>query len=335
MVRGFEDVWRPPVGRPRRPEAVLRMPAGGADVRARLARIVQRAPEVIVKVTGRTRDPAHLRAHLDYVTRNGALKLEGPDGWALDRAGVRDLGDAWSAAAMADSRRRANTPVSLSIVLSMPEKTDPASVRDATRAFAAEMFGGAFDYGFVLHTDEPYPHVHVTVCCLGYGGERLNPRKADLEAWRQGFARALRDRGVAAEATPRRARGITRKPEATPIRKLRERAAAGLGVPGRVQRSAYQAAAQAAFGGGVEATAWDRRIIQRQRQVRALYLGQARLLQGSADPGDQALGRAVEAFVQEMPAPDTQRLALARELRAANARLGPEPRIGRDPERTR
>jgi type IV secretory pathway VirD2 relaxase len=175
----------------------------------------------------------------------------------------------------------------------------------------------------------------VTVCCRGDGGARLNPKKADLEAWRQGFARALRDRGVMAEATPRRARGITRKPETTPIRKLRERAAAGLGAPGRVQRSAYQAAAQAAFGGGAEATPWERQIVQRQRQVRALYLGQARLLQGSADPRDQALGRAVEAFVQEMPAPDSQRLALARELREANARQRAAPEAGRGPERSR
>lgn len=43
---------------------------------------------------------------------------------------------------------------------------------------------------------------------LGDHGERLNPRKADLEAWRQAFAQALRDRGVEAEATPRRARGV-------------------------------------------------------------------------------------------------------------------------------
>ena len=67
--------------------------------------------------------------------------------------------------------------------------------------------------------------------------------------------------------------------------------------------------------------------MKRQKQVRSLYLGQARLLQASGDPRDQELGRAVEAFVQEMPAPDTQRLALARALRAANA----ERRADRDP----
>lgn len=59
-----------------------------------------------------------------------------------------------------------------------------------------------------------------------------------------------------------------------------------------------------------------------QAQVRGLYLVQAQVLQRSADPADQALGAKVEAFVRSMPQPDSQRLALARELRAANRSTG-------------
>lgn len=330
LVRGFEDVWRPPVSPRRRPQSALRPGTDGTVVRARLIRLVRRAPEVMVKVTGRTRDPAHLRAHLAYITRNGELELEGPDGWRLDRQKVRDLGDEWSAAALADSHWRANTPFSLSLVLSMPQGVQAGRVRDAAQAFAAEAFGERFDYGFVLHTDADHPHVHLTVRCLGYGGERLNPKKADLEAWRQGFAAELRERGVAAEATPRRARGVTRKSERAPVRRLRERTLFGKGAPGLVMRGAYQAAARAAFGAKTEAPAWEQALVKRQRQIRALYLGQARLLQTSGDPQDRGLGRAVEAFVRDLPAPDTQRLALARELRAANRALRSKP-----PERER
>lgn len=61
--------------------------------------------------------------------------------------------------------------------------------------------------------------VHLTVRALGDDGRRLNPKKGDLEFWRQGFAQALRDHGVAAEATPGPARGVTRKAERTPLRK--------------------------------------------------------------------------------------------------------------------
>jgi hypothetical protein len=44
------------------------------------------------------------------------------------------------------------------------------------------------------------------------------------------------------------------------------------------------------------------------------------LLKQSTFEADRALGAQVEAFVRAMPQPDSQRLALARELRAANAR---------------
>ena len=237
------------------------------------------------------------------------------------RSAVRALVDDWSAIALADSRRRATTPFSVSVVLSMPANTDSATVRDAARAFAREVFADRFDYAFALHTDAEHPHVHLAVRALGDQGERLNPKKADLEAWRQVFAQALRDRGVEAEATPRRARGITRKPERTPLRKIRERHEAGQGEPAQVRRAAYRDAAKAAFKGETAPTPWEARMLERQAKVRGLYLAQARLLQRSPNPADRALGSKVEAFVRAMPQPDSQRLALARQLRAANRGL--------------
>ncbi len=234
MVHGFGDGWRPPVAPNRRTaRAILtsRGPGAGDETRARLTRVASRAPEVMVKITGRTRDPGHLRSHLDYISCNGELEMEDRDGALIaGRAAVRELADDWSAVALADSRRRPSTPFSLSIVLSMPAATNAATVRDAARAFAREVFADRFDYVFALHTDAPHPHVHLAVRALGDGGERLNPKKADLEAWRQVFAQALRDRGVEAEATPRRARGVTRKAERTPRRKIRERHEAGQGA---------------------------------------------------------------------------------------------------------
>ena len=59
-------------------------------------------------------------------------------------------------------------------------------------------------------------------------------------------------------------------------------------------------------------------MLERQASVRSLYLAQAQLLCMSSDAADRALGSRVEAFVQSMPQPDSQRLALARELRAVN-----------------
>ena len=52
-------------------------------MRAKFERIVQRAPEVMVKITGRTKSVDHLKSHLDYITRNGELTGETEQGTLL------------------------------------------------------------------------------------------------------------------------------------------------------------------------------------------------------------------------------------------------------------
>jgi hypothetical protein len=325
-VPGFEDLWRPPPGlNRRRPETVLRPGPAGGDVRARLARLAARAPEVMVKVAGQTKNPAHLRAHLDYITRKGRLEAEDRDGAIFSgRRDMHELAEDWSALALADRGRHANAPFSRSIILSMPAGTDSAVVHDAARAFAQTTFADCFDYVFVLHTDTARPHIHLAVCARGDRGERLLPWMADYAAWRQAFAEALRDRGVAAEATPRWIRGVTRKSETTPLRKIRDQYEAGKGTMARVRQEAYREAAMAAFGRDEALRPWEASLLRDQSRVRGLLMAQAKLLQGSPDQPDRALGVRVEQYVRDLPAPDSQRLALARELRAANARLAPD-----------
>lgn len=308
--RGFEAVLRPPVDirRARITPAVLRPPRGGGDgPSARFARVARRAPEVMVKVTGRTQDGAHLKAHLDYISRNGALALEGPDGERLeDRGQVRDLARDWAEEFALEPGRRRDASISLSIVLSMPAGTDAVRLHDAARAFAAGTFGERFGYVFALHDEGRHPHVHLTVRRLGRDGERLNPRKADLQAWREGFARALRDRSVEAEATPRRTRGVTRKAERIPVRKMRERFAAGEGPLPEALAAAYRAALTP---GGGEAP-WLEAIRMRELAIRRVLVAEALRLSRSERPGDRALAALVERFVRERPAPMTRDQAL-------------------------
>lgn len=86
-----------------------------------------------------------------------------------------------------------------------------------------------------------------------------------------------------------------------------------------MRRGTYHEAARAAFLGQVAPTPWERSMVERQGRIRGLYLAQVRLLLQSPNPVDRQLGEKVKAFVESMPAPDSQRLALARELRAASA----------------
>ncbi len=162
----------------------------------------------------------------------------------------------------------------------------------------------------------------------------MSPGLADLHHWRQVFAKALRERGLEVEATPRRARGVTRKGERLALRRMRDLHEAGKGEMARVRRDAYQDAARLAFKGETVLGPWEERLMATQAKIRALYLAQAQLLRQSEDLSDRQLGAKVEAFVRAMPAPDSQRLSMARELRAT-ARVQERPRGVDGPERAR
>jgi len=298
---GFEDALRPPVDvrRARIARPVLRPPgcAGDAAAYAQLARIIRRAPEVMVKITGVTRDGGHLQAHLDYISRNGRLILEGPDGEQLEvRGEMRALASAWAMEAALESGGRRDRPLSRSIILSMPRGTDAIRLHDAARAFAKEAFGERFPYVFALHDEGDHPHVHLTVRTLGSDGTRLNPRKADLEVWRQRFAQALRDRCVEAEASPRRARGVLRKAERTPVRKMRERYLDGKGRSPPVLLRAYKAELALAHA----PPPWITKQRERQARIRRALAAEAVALSLSDRSKDRAMGVALAGYVRRI-----------------------------------
>lgn len=179
--------------------------ATGPTARAKLARIVRKAPEVVVKVTGRQRGGVHVKAHLDYIGRKGEVEIETRDGEILTtQEDVAERAAEWSDTLQWRSRP---TVSSVSLIFSMPEGTDPDKVLGAVRALAHAELSDNHDYVLALHTDTPRPHVHLTVQAEGLDRTRFNPRPVQLNRFRERFARELRARGVAAEATPRRARG--------------------------------------------------------------------------------------------------------------------------------
>jgi hypothetical protein len=306
---GFEEALRPPIDvrRARITQPVLRPPgqAGDAAAYAQLARIIRRAPEVMVKVTGSTSDGGHLMRHLDYISRNGRLTLEGPDGeWLEGRAAIKALAWDWAVEAMLEPGGRWDRPLSRSIVLSMPRGTDAMRLHDAVRAFAAESFGDRFPYVFTLHDEGGHPHVHLTVRALGSDGTRLNPRKADLEVWRQRFAQALRDRGVEAEASPRRARGIQHRAEAMSVRKMRERYSA--------QRGRTSISDQADGLKRQAAAPWEIRQRERQARIRRSLAAEVIALSRSVRSEDRMLGAALIEHMRWLPKLQDQKKALVR-----------------------
>ena len=89
----------------------------------------------------------------------------------------------------------------------MPSATPPEKVLAAARKFAREKFDAKHRYVMALHTHQQHPHVHLVVKAENEEGRRLHIDKAMLRGWREDFARLMREQGIAANATPRFARG--------------------------------------------------------------------------------------------------------------------------------
>ena len=174
------------------------------------ARVSRRSPEVMVKISGFTKGAGHLKAHMNYISRNGKVDVEDQYGSVFrGKEDVEDLWASWDEEISQGNKEKANRRDTVKIILSMPPGTDPDALKAAVRKFAAAEFEH-HAYLFAMHTDEKHPHVHLTVQMRGFNGERLNPRKADLQRWRETFADRLLKEGIDCVATPRTSRNKAR-----------------------------------------------------------------------------------------------------------------------------
>ena len=271
--------------------------ATGPTARAKLARIVRKAPEVVVKVTGRQRGGVHVKAHLDYIGRKGEVDIETRDGEILTtKEDVAERAAEWSDTLQWRSRP---TVSSVSLIFSMPEGTDPDKVLGAVRALAHAELSDNHDYVLALHTDTPRPHVHLTVQAEGLDRTRFNPRPVQLNRFRERFARELRARGVAAEATPRRARGQGIAGSSMALVKLRARLRAGGGrqITQSDRRTNEQAIA--VVQGQEQLPPFIAAGTVRWREIRRAYEQTADALDATGQLDDRELAMDVRAFLDK------------------------------------
>lgn len=282
---------------------------------AQIGRVTRRRPEVMVKVTGSARGFRSLREHLAYITRNGKIGAEREGGERIEGAvNVRELAEQWWADCGRD--RKASARDTINLILSMPPGTDPTAVAAAASAFAQKTFGGAYDYLLAHHNHDTdpkrpeNPHAHLTIKTRGLTGQRLDPKKQDLQAWREAFAAELRESGVIAEATPRRVRGVVRKGQRQAIRHMDARRASRV-----TQWKLQQAIKTVATGKDApDPAAWVKAAKEKQRKVRRAWNTLAAAFE---DSGQTKLAQEIKQFVNTMPPALTERehfLAQARKL---------------------
>jgi type IV secretion system T-DNA border endonuclease VirD2 len=299
--------------------------ASGKTARAKLARIVRGAPEVVVKVTGRQRGGSHVKAHLEYIGRKGKLGIETRDGEVLtSKADIAERAAEWSDTLEWRSRQ---TVSSVSLIFSMPAGTDPDKVLGAVRALAHAEFSDNHDYVLALHTDTPRPHVHLAVQAEGLDRTRFNPRPPQLNRLRERFARELRERGIAAEATPRRARGKGVAGSSIALVKLRARLASGTSrlMTDADLRTNRQAIAVAH--GQAELPPFIAQGKTRWHEIRRAYSQAAAALFGTGQTDDRALADDVRCFLDRHPeltaTPELFAARYARNQETARSKHGP------------
>lgn len=181
------------------------------STRDKLVWTIKKTPEVMVKITGSGKHIKQIKNHMDYISRHGKVELEDENGEIyFGKEDISSIRNSWEKGYFGIPKEDSSRGIreSFNIMLSMPPGTH--GVKKAVRAFAAERFS-EHQYVFAFHEDTKHPHVHLVVKAVDSTGTRLNPRKSDLQQWREHFAEKLREQGIAANATPRRTRGIVRK----------------------------------------------------------------------------------------------------------------------------
>ena len=280
-----------------------------------IRRTVQRVPEAVVKVLPRgSNDLKAAGKHLDYIGRYGELELEGDDGERLHgRIGKAlledwdlDIDDLRRQATLASANGRKPPKLIHKLMFSMPPGTPPEKVREAVRNFAREELWGQHRYAFVLHTDEPHPHVHLVMKAVSEQGVRLNIKKATLRHWRSEFAHHLRLLGVAANATERAVRGETRKAKKDGIYR------ASLRGDSTYMRAQAEAVAAELLKGNIRVEAGKRKLVETRRAVEEGWRSVADLL---VSDGRHEIAEDVRRFVERLPSVQTEREWLRDQLR--------------------
>jgi len=280
-----------------------------------IGRTVSRTPEVMIKVLSQGgQSLGAVQRHFDYLGRGGELEIETDDGRLQGKGVEKDLLEDWDLDLDAHRRRNDLTAVNgrkppklvQKLMFSMPPGTPPDKLLAAVRAFAREEFAFKHRYAMVLHTDEPHPHVHMVIKAVSEQGVRLNIRKATLREWRKEFARHLRERGVAANATERAVRGEIRTHKTDGIYR-----AACRGASTYMHEYVESAAADLSTGkpriepGKVT-------VLRTRQQVERGWRAVSHIL---AEEGQPKLAAEVRRFIDRMPPARTDREWLVERLR--------------------
>ena len=195
----------------RRGRQARRRWTGSLGQRARASR---RLPPVVFKITSYSHSAGAVWARVEYVSREGELEAEGPNGELLDQAQLEQMVEDWNRETVEGKGRR----FAMSAVVSFPPDVDEEKATEAARQFFCEAFADNHDYVFAGHSDTKNFHVHVVVQAAGHDGKQIRLNRDDIQDLRLLFAEKAAEQGIELDASPRWARGL--EAERPPGRKV-------------------------------------------------------------------------------------------------------------------
>lgn len=181
--------------------------------------VIRRSNQAMVKVIrkGGTSTARGMGGQMKYLAKDGDAALERSEryfGTELDKDGQKELVESWGITGEAKTASDKTTH----FVVSFPIDTNHDAAYRAGRAWAEEMFakgsyGDVYDYYTAFHTDRAHPHMHVVVNRRGLeNGDWLKVSKRSLynyDEFRAVQVEVSSREGIALEATPRLARGVS------------------------------------------------------------------------------------------------------------------------------
>ena len=151
-------------------------------------------------------------------------------------------------------------------------------------------------------TDQQHPHVHLVVKAESEEGRRLHIDKEMLRQWREDFARLMREQGIAANATPRFARGRNKGKTRDAIYRT-QRYGLSMAVRQRVIEVVKELAATGEYRDALKS-----RLVEIRKAVVSNWMRAAEILDLQ---GEFALAGNVRHFARHLPAVSTDNEVLA------------------------
>lgn len=165
--------------------------------------------EVVVKLTGSSKNFEALKAHLKYISRNGKLEIiNGDENNFYGKEYLDELANSFNENYKIPTQNEIRDNASkekrevLHFVFSMKdyEQVSTKKIREAAMKTMQSVYPNNY-FVVAMHNDTDNPHCHIALKVKDNLGKRINPKKSDLAYLRLNFAKELRNLGIEAKAT--------------------------------------------------------------------------------------------------------------------------------------